>query len=409
MKPGTPGFNGARLRQAREARSFTALALADLIGKSPAAIYQYENGEHSPMPDVTQRIAEALKLPESFFRRPLYREQTGAIFYRSMAAATKSARARAERRYEWLQEIVAYLREFVQLPPVNIPTFDVPEEPVRLSPEQIEDYALQCRRFWNMGDGPIGSVVQLLENNGVIIAREELGAEKLDAFSEYFSGDGTPYIFLAADKNVACRSRFDAAHELGHLVLHRRIKRSVISRTIEHRLIEEQAHRFAAALLLPAQSFGSEFYSATLDALKIIKSKWRTSIAMSLVRAEQLNFISEDQAKRLWMMYSRRRWRKQEPLDDLIEVEHPHLLRLSFELILNERLQTRDAILSALPFPAHDIESLAGLLHGFLTDNKDSVLPPVRVLSTRPRQGPAAANSPGQVIEFPQGQSRNKR
>lgn len=408
MKLGAPGFIGARLRQARESRGLSALALSDLIGKSTTAIYQYENGEHAPRPDVAQKLADILRLPEAFFRKPLLREEPGTVFYRSMAAATMGARTRAERRYEWLQEIVSYLREYVQFPQVNIPSFEVPDEAVRFSPEEIDDYAQQCRRFWNLGDGPIGNVVQLLENNGVIVTREELGAEKLDAFSEYCLDDQTPYVFLGADKNVACRSRFDAAHELGHLILHRKIKKAAIHRSIEHQLLEEQADRFAGAFLLPAQIFANELYSATLDAFKIIKSKWGLSIGMQLVRAGQLNFIPDEQVKRLWMAYSRRRWRKFEPFDDTLKVEEPCLLRLSFELIINEKLQTRNGILSALPLSAHDIESLAGLQDGFFTQQEPVASPLIRVLPTRASHQSQPVGTTGQILNFPQGPRRSK-
>ena len=407
MKTGTPGFIGGRLRQAREAREVSALALANLIVKSSTAVYQYESGAHSPRPEVTQKIAEVLHVPEELFRRPMLREVPGTIFYRSMASTLESVRTRVERRYEWLQEIVTYLRTLVELPPVNLPLFDVPAEPVRFSSEQIEDYAVQARRFWNMGDGPIANVLALLENNGVIVVREEIGADKLDAFSEYCPDDNTPYIFLAADKNVACRARFDIAHELGHLILHRNMRKGQISLGPEHRLIEEQADRFAGAFLLPEKAFASDLYSATLDAFKIIKGKWAVSIAMQIVRAEQLGFISNEQAKRFWMNYSRRQWRKHEPLDDTFEVEQPQLLRLGFELIVNERLQTREQIRRSIPLSPHDVESLAGLPSGYLTESENANLPPVRVL--HPREGTTAPDTTGQVIQFPEPSKHNRR
>ena len=405
MKTGTLGFIGGRLRQAREAREVSALALANLIAKSSTAVYQYESGQHSPQPEVTRKIAEVLHVPEELFRRPMLREEPGTIFYRSMESALESVRTRVERRYEWLRDIVMYLRNLVELPSLNIPLFDVPAEPVKFSSEQIEDYAEQTRRFWNLGDEPISNVLGLLENNGVIVTREEIGGDKLDAFSEYCPDDQTPYIFLAADKNIACRARFDVAHELGHLVLHRKMKKG-ISRGPEHKLLEEQADRFAGAFLLPQKPFASDLYSATLDAFQIIKGKWAVSIAMQIVRSEQLGFISNEQAKRFWMNYSRRQWRKCEPLDERYEVEQPQTLRLAFELLVNERLQTRDQIRANISLSPHDIESLAGLLPGYLTESDEAILPPVRALN--PRRGTKATDTAGQVIQFPH-QSKHHR
>lgn len=410
MKPGTPGFIGARLREAREARGLPAIGLADLIGVSRAAVSQYENGIQSPRPEVMERITKTLRLPDVYFRLPMGKTDVGAIFYRSMSAATKSARIRAERRYFWLKAIVGYLREFVQLPAVNFPDFDLSIDPVRISDNQIEELAIQTRRFWNIGDGPINNVVWLLENNGAIVARDELGAETLDAFSEFCVGDGVPYVVLGSDKAVAARSRFDAAHELGHIILHRKINKTHLSRKSDHHLIEEQAHRFAGAFLVPAQAFASEFYSATLDALKILKAKWRVSIAMMIKRAENLNFISPQQVRRLWISYSRRRWRTKEPLDDELEIEQPRVLRRAFELLINEKIQTREQILSHLPFAPHDIEILAGI-PGFLSRVSDDDGPSVCVLKEGARKRVSnqhAAETSGQIIEFPGGKRHGR-
>ena len=402
MKPGTPGFIGARLRQAREARGLTAVSLADLIGKSSAAIYQYEKGDHSPHPDVMEKITNALQLSEGFFRRPIYRQNPGTIFYRSMASATKGARNRAEKRYEWLREIVAYLLNYVQLPMINLPKLDVPTDPLRLSFEEIDELALETRKFWNCGLAPIGNLVRLLENNGIIVAREELGAETLDAFSEYCTNDGLSYVFLAADKSIACRSRFDAAHELGHLILHQEIKRSAIANPVGHQLLEKQANRFAGALLLPEESFATDFYSSTLDALRIVKEKWLVSIAMILYRAQELEFIPIEQAKRLWMAYSRRRWRKQEPLDDQIQIEVPSLLSISIQLLIEEQIRTKEQILSSLELQPRDVESLANLPPGYFSQQSQPPMPQIRILpadSAKPGKRPV--HKSGQVIQFP--------
>ena len=46
---------------------------------------------------------------------------------------------------------------------------------------EIEEIATDVRRFWNLGDGPISNVTLLLENNGAIVTRTEMGADNLDA------------------------------------------------------------------------------------------------------------------------------------------------------------------------------------------------------------------------------------
>src|SRR5439155_14410703 len=156
----------------------------------------------------------------------------------------------------------------------------------------------------------------------IIVAHSELGCEALDSFSEW-AGD-TPYIFLGAEKTCAVRARFNLGHELGHLILHRRVdEKHVRYIPSDHRKMEEQAHRFAGAFLLPAKSFGRDVYAVTLEALRSLKPKWKVAIGALLKRAEHLGFISERQLQRTWIAYSRRGWRSREPLDDEIEEAPP--------------------------------------------------------------------------------------
>lgn len=366
MKSGTPGFVGSRLREAREVRSLTAVALSEMVGVSPQAISQYEGGKSSPSPDVLRSIAGVVNLPEHFFLRAARDYDRGTIFYRSMSSATKGARARAERRFAWLRDIVRYLTEFVALPESNFPDLNLPSDTLLLSDEEIEDAAEEVRRYWGLRDGPISNMVLLLENQGALIARDKLGADTLDGLSEFVATDQRPYIVIGTDKGSAVRWRFDAAHELAHVVLHAGVAVEEFARPEQFKRIEEQAHRFAGAFLLPAAPFGEDFFAASLDVLQAMKPKWKVSIGMMIKRATELGFIGEDTAKRLWINTSRRGWRRIEPYDDTMEPEEPRLLRRSVELVLTEGTQTPEDVLAALALPSVDVESLCGLPSGYL-------------------------------------------
>ena len=409
MKSGTPGFIGARLKEAREARSLTAIALADLIGVSKQAVSQYENEIQSPRPDIVTKIASILQVPISYFRFS-QKINMGTIFYRSMSATTKSARIRAERRYLWLRIIESYLREFIQFPKFDVPKFDLPSDPKNISEERIEELAMQLRHLWNISDSePINNMVTLLEQHGTIVTRDELGADTLDAFSDILQSvqDCSHYIVLGSDKAISVRSRFDAAHEFAHKIVHQNIDKSFLMRKTEYNLIEKQAHRFAAAFLLPADSFAIDFYSANLDALKNLKSKWHVSIAMMINRAEDLNFISPEQARWLWINLSKRGWKLKEPLDDEIEIEQPQLLRKGFELLINEKIQSRQDILFNIPLQPKDIERLANLTTGYLSDSEQQETSQVIMLKPRSsivadnRKNQINSNTHSQIIKFP--------
>jgi len=371
---GTPGFCGDRLAQAREARGLTATALSEMIGLRTANISQYEHGKQSPSPDVMERIAGVLNQPISFFLRPVTPVSEDSIWWRAMSSATKSARGRAHARFTWLTEIVSYLDDYVDFPAVNLPAFQVPSDVQAITSGLIEEIASECRRYWKLEDGPIADAVLLLENNGIMVSRGQLLAENLDAFSHWRDDSERPYIFLGADKESAVRSRHDAAHELGHLILHRSVDRKVIRNAKLFRLVEDQAHRFASAFNLPARGFSDQLWSPTLDAFLALKPHWKVAISAMVMRCEQLGILSEEQAKRTWINLSRRGWRKEEPLDDRLVPERPRLLRRSVELLVNEGIKTPEQIVSDLAMNASDIESLACLDQGYLTGEASNVI-----------------------------------
>lgn len=404
MKRGTPGFVGARLKEAREARGLSATALAEILGVSRQAVSQYENEQQSPRPEIMARIEQVLNLPPSFFSRPVPQKkpETRRIFYRSMNSATKLARVRVERRYEWLTEIAEYLQDYVSFPPVRFPRFDVPRDPRELAWEDVEDLAAKTREFWGLGEGPISNVVWLLENKGAVVARGMVEADELDAFSEWHEWQvktGTPYVFLGADKESGPRSRYDAAHELGHLVLHRSIDPKHIENRTTFKVIENQAHRFAGAFLLPALAFSNDFSVANLDAFRALKSKWKVSVAMMVHRSQDLGLVDKEQARRLWINRTRRGWRLKEPLDDRLPIERPRMLRRAFSLLVDEGIQSRAEIRAALPYALGDIAELAGLPPYFLEEEPVPIS--LKAYSKkRPGSTRGMSHGVGEVVEF---------
>jgi Zn-dependent peptidase ImmA (M78 family)/DNA-binding XRE family transcriptional regulator len=392
MKAGTPGFHGKRLTEAREARGLTGVALADMAGVSKSTISQYEKGDQTPRPDVMKRLTEILNLPMEFFLRPPSAGRSGVFHYRSMAAATKGARLRAQRRHEWLREIVAWLTTMVELPALNFPVFDVPDDPVRIDRDLIERIATAARRYWAMGDGPIDRVIWLLENHGAVVALSDFGSEELDAFSEHGCDGFEPYISVSADRVIAARANFTAGHELGHLLLHRRVPENVANRPVEHRLMETQANLFADAFLLPEATFSPQVRTPSLDLFRALKPKWRVSIGAMIMRCHALGILNQDQYTRLWIAYSKRGWKHGEPLDETLLDGRPRVLKRAFELLINERVVSREQIRAELPFAPSDIERLCGLEEGYLSDtfaNGMVQLPSRPVVATNPRGRPA--------------------
>jgi Zn-dependent peptidase ImmA (M78 family) len=103
------------------------------------------------------------------------------------------------------------LLQFFDLPRVEFLDFKVSESNFRdLTSIQIEKFAQECRDFWNFGIGPVPDLLLELENSGAITARINMGAETLDAFSQWSGRLGIPFVLLGEDRASAARSRFDA-------------------------------------------------------------------------------------------------------------------------------------------------------------------------------------------------------
>jgi len=193
---------------------------------------------------------------------------------------------------------------------------------------------------------------------------------------------------LSRDKASAVRQRFDALHELAHIVLHSNIPERRLNDRAFYKVVEKQADRLANCLLLPAQEFSEELYAPSLDGFLALKERWGASVGAMIMRCVSLDILDEDEARRMWINYNRRGWRNGEPLDGKIEKECPYLIRRSFELLMSEGVQSAKDILTALPFPAADLEEIADLEPGTLTGIVETR--PEPILKSQYRDEPAS-------------------
>lgn len=265
----------------------------------------------------------------------------------------------------------------MDLPTLNLPAINLPSDVYSLANDDIEQYALDLRSYWDLGDGPISDLTLTMENNGVLVARTTMDADTLDAFSQMSATEKRAYVFLASDKESGVRSRYDAGHECGHLILHPNVKTKDINSKLHHKILETQAFRFASAFHLPASTFTRDLWSPSIDAFISLKERWRVSVGVMIKRCQELELIDEEETRRMWINYVRRGYKKREPLDEKIAIESPRLVRRGFELLVNEGIRTKDQILMDLPFAPGVIEELAGLTRGYLTGRtaEDEVLP----------------------------------
>ena len=365
MSKGIRDFSGARLEEARTARGLTQTSLAQLLGRDSSTVSAWETGRQRPDWDAVQQVATALAVRPALLLRDLGQAQS-SYFYRSTASVTLALQKKARARLRWAEALTDELLEWIDFPDLDLPNLDVPPF-ASITDEFIEATAIECRTHWSLGFGPVPDVIGVLENAGAVVVKEELGGVKMDGVSVWSGEDHCrPFVLLSEDKASAVRSRFDAAHELGHLVLHKAVDSEAL-KPAEHQELERQAHRFAAAFLLPAEGFVRDVDRLDLDHFVALKPKWRTSIAAMLMRCSQLEWISDAYKERCFKYLSARGWRRAEPLDDSISAEKPTALSAAIKLLIEAGKYTRGDLCDRVGLEPGDIESISGLPRGYLT------------------------------------------
>lgn len=398
-------FVPERLEQALAARGFSAVELAARIGITSTTISRWRNSAQAPSGEMLAKVAAELRVSAEWLTRPIF-GRVSAPNFRGSVAQMKAERALLKARIQWLDEVAQQLEQFVDYPPVNVPCIAA-KYAREITERDIEQAAEACRVLWGLKDGPIADVLLLLENAGVIVTREETGTPRIEGLSSW-SANGRPLVLLCADKGNAYRSRFDAAHELGHLVLHRNIEAS--SDPATHKLLEQQAHRFAGAFLLPSKGFAAEVTSpVTLQGLLFLKHRWGVSVAAMIMRLVALGVIGDDDYLRLIKLRSAKWGNKQEPNDADREPEIPRVLRRTIELLETEGLLTSDTLPSFTGLSGRDIEGLLALPFGSLSRPKAEVIE----LSLKRRDAdPAASSSDADerkvtILDFGKSRTRN--
>lgn len=268
--------NPSRIELARKRRGLTKTALARRAGIATRSLYDVESGQATPTPETLTALSQALRFPIEFFFRPDIDEPTpdAASFraLRSMSAARRNAALSAG---ALAFELGQWIDARFQLPTPALPD---------LRGYEPEAAAIAVRSLWNIGERAIGNMIHLLESQGVrVFSLAE--DRRVDAFSLWHRA--VPFIFLNTAK-TAEHSRMDAAHELGHLVLHRH-------GAPWGRDVEKDAQAFGAAFLMPRASvFATPRLTVpTFGQLVQLKKLWLVSASALAHRLHELELLSD--------------------------------------------------------------------------------------------------------------------
>ena len=311
-----------RFKSARLKAGLSLQALADKISESVSkqAISKYEQGK--AMPDSKKMIALAQALDvkvEYFFRparinielsEPAYRKRS-SISNKRLNAIRENVRDLVERYME--AENLLDNSESVVLPDDevrNISSFD-----------DIENLAEKLRELWNLGNDPIESLVDVLEDNNFKVALIE-GDEKFDGLS-CWANDTIPVI-ISKKGCSGDRQRSNLAHELGHLLMN----------TEDGFDEEKAAKRFSASFLVPRdvayKELGKHRNHLNWEELHILKHKYGMSMQQWIYRAKDLGIITESHAKS-WFIQFRKINAKIEPGKQIPEEVPTRMRKIVFQ------------------------------------------------------------------------------
>lgn len=339
-------FNPQRLAIVRKRRRLTSKALADLIGSSPVTISRLENGNNEPEEQTLDAIAKALEFPRAFFLGDDCDElTTEAASFRSLTAMSAK-----ERNAALSAGALAYLFSDWVAQRFNLP------EPVLLDlsfEADPEAAAHAIRQEWGLGQQPVSNMIKLLESKGVRVFSLAENTRNVDAFSCW--RDSTPYVFLNTLKSTE-HSRFDSAHELGHLVLHKH------GGPHQGREAEVQANRFASCFLMPIEDVAGRVRGVTaLDDLVKAKKRWGVSVAALAYRLHKMNRLTDWQYRGFCIEMNRRGYRTREP--ESLPPERSVVWQKVLSALWSDRI-TKEYVAADLHIPAAELENLVFGLTG---------------------------------------------
>jgi Zn-dependent peptidase ImmA (M78 family) len=351
-------FSASRLILARKRRGLSLVELSSRVRVTAQSLSNYENGRQEPSSRVIENLASCLCFPAAFL---------SASEIDMLSASSVSFRARSKlpaRKRDMALSVGRLAIEFNEwvgqrfnLPEQNLPSLSKPDP---------ETAAEMVRARWGLGVSPIRNMVHLLEAHGIRVFSLAPEYSEVDAFSSFYAG--VPFVFLNNMK-TAERSRFDAAHELGHLVLHGQ------GCDLVKLPAEQEANEFASAFLMPRESVLAHMPSSPLiDQIIYGKSIWNVSALALTYRLHDIGMLSDWHYRTACVELGRQGYRSGEPVS--IPRETSQLLDKVFRS-LRKHGESRADIAADLNIEVAELNSyVAGLVltavEGYASANESS-------------------------------------
>ncbi|WP_342545378.1 XRE family transcriptional regulator [Lysinibacillus sp. FSL K6-4013] len=383
-------FIGKSLTNIRILNELSRSQLAEELGITEQAVWQYENGYVSPKLEVVNKMKTLFKVKSAYFFREdlLENDQPENIRIERIAYRSESINTAMKTQSELMH--VKFLDAFIKKIGRKI---KYPKNEILSLRKQVLEYlnsnqnverelqirfiAQLARKHINLSDDNNKNFLFHLEKSGVFIFEKSIG-ETIDAYS-LWTEDDIPYIVLGNIKKSAARRNFDLAHELGHLLLHYKTEFNMLDKP-SYKIKEDEAHLFASEFLMPMEAFTEDVSKinkvSNPNAYRELKEKWLVSLQAMAMRARNLELITHQQFRYFFMSINKNGYRKEEPLDAILPIEKPMKVRSILQLILEKKIINLEQLTEELKVDIKFIASITGIEEGFfvkyLNDNQQS-------------------------------------
>lgn len=280
-----------RLKEARMMMGFSMDKLVERTGGfiTKQSISRYERGIMRPKHDAEAALAKALNIDEGYFHGTNIQIDLPMLRTTSDDKLTEEDLAALEAKLSfWTEQYIDKEKK------IGISTsFKNPIPKTSVSDlEGAIRAADLLRKRWNCGDGPLPSILRLLERKGIKIMAAELSNDVWGVSTWADKEHPLIVIDLRPEKTSTDRLRFTAAHELAHLLL-------TFPKNLERKQIEKLCDKFACFFLFPKETFIDEMGSSqrsqlTLAELIDLKEVYGVSVAAQVHEAWDLRMITRE-------------------------------------------------------------------------------------------------------------------
>ncbi|WGX75167.1 helix-turn-helix transcriptional regulator [Paraclostridium bifermentans] len=166
-------FNGKKLKNARTYRAKTVDMVASETKINKKDILAFEADKYKPTLENEMKLANALSFPKDYFSE----KDKVNVVVENTHIRTESTLPRVEdialkEKLVMTHRVLNFIQGYIKFPEMNLPN--------NLNRnDDIEVLAEKTREYFNLDNGPIGNMVNLLEINGIFISATNIDKKVL--------------------------------------------------------------------------------------------------------------------------------------------------------------------------------------------------------------------------------------